>query len=768
MSRTAKAYITFAISLGALALWHGLFPWDPRDLPRFLCYLALALPASCLKMRLPGVTGTMSVLFLFLLASIVELGLPETLVIAATCSLVQNFWHAKAKPRAVQVLFGVANLSTAVTAAHWVYHSQADVVAYLGAPFQLIAAASVFFVTNTVPVAAAIAVTEGKSLRQVWAHFYCWSFPYYLVGAAIVGVFSSANRMLDWRAWLLILPVVYVIYRSYHLYLRQLDNERKRADEQRQHAEEVASLHAKSVEALKYAMSANAKLDTVIQASPLAILALDRDGNVTSWNGMAERMFGWSREEALGRPLPLGGVKPEKVIHELIERTLRGELLSDVEATEWRRDGSSFEAAIWSAPIADRSEVSGVLIMIADVSDRKRLEEQLRLSYKMEAVGRLAGGIAHDFNNLLTVINGYSSLLLESVKDDPEAASEAGEILSAGNRAADLVSKLLSFSRRQVIKPKPLDVNHLVRNIERMLARLIGEHIELRTALNAEPVWIVADPNQIEAALMNLATNARDAMPNGGVLSIETACVDAVADRDARRAHVPLGAYVRLLVRDTGYGMDVETQQHIFEPFFTTKQTGKGTGLGLSSVYGAVEQNQGFISVESEIGSGTTFSIYLPRFERTQPSESQRVGPDDLPRGSETILLVEDEVPVRRMLRDTLSNSGYRVWEAGNGAEAMSRWAAQIDSIDLLVTDVVMPLMSGLKLAEELRKRRANLKVLLMSGHADEMITSQGTMDPAFELLSKPFLPRVLARKVREILDQAPQRVEPRELRRAS
>ena len=761
MSFRAKAYISFVIAVGAVTLWYGLFPWNPHDPARFLWYLALAVPASCLKVRLPGVTGTMSVLFLFLLAGIVELGLPETLVIAATCTLVQCFWHAKARPRIVQVLFGVANLATAVTAAYLVYHSQWTVLTQLGTPFQLVAAASVFFVVNTLSVAAAIAVTEGKSLRQVWGHFYCWSFPYYLVGAAIVGVLSFANRMLDWRACLLILPVVYVIYRSYHLYLIQLDNERKRADEQRRHADEVASLHSKAVEALNDAMSANAKLETVIQASPLAILALDPDGHVTSWNGMAQRIFGWTREEVLGQPLPFAGLGSEKVMEDVVARTLRAELLSDIEATQWRRDGSSFEAAIWSAPLRDHNDdISGILITIADVSDRKRLEDQLRLSCKMEAVGRLAGGIAHDFNNLLTVINGYSSLLLESVANDPCAASQAAEILDAGNRAEDLVSKLLSFSRRQVIKPKPLDVNQLVLNIERMLGRLIGEHIELRTSLDPDTGWIVADPNQIEAALMNLATNARDAMPNGGVLSIETAKVEILEDRSTRDPDLPAGLYVRLAVTDTGYGMDAETQQHIFEPFFTTKQTGKGTGLGLSSVYGGVEQNGGFIFVQSKVGSGTTFSIYLSRLEPGKLCELQRGGPVDLPRGTETILLVEDEAPVRRMLREALSSAGYRVWEAANGADALRQWGGQIDAIDLLVTDVVMPVMSGLKLVEELRSRRASLKTILMSGHAEEIITSQGRLDPTLDLLSKPFLPRVLVRKVREVLDQAPIRRE--------
>ena len=619
MSLAARAYIALVIAVGAAALGRGLSLWNPQDqdLPRFLCYLVLALPASCLKVSVPGVTGTMSVLFLFLLAGIVELGLPQTLVIAATGALIQSYWHPRVRPRAVQVAFSVAVLAFATTSAHFVYRSPWLAVSIIQAPIRLALAATVFFLTDTFPVAAVIALTEGKSLRQVWSGCYFWSFPYYLVGAAIVGVVSFANRMLDWQAGLLILPVMYVIYRSYHRYLDQLQSERTRAEEERKHAEEVASLHARAMESL-------AKLDAVIHASPLAILGLDREGNVTSWNTMAERILGWSPAESIGRPLPFAGERSERIIQGIVDRTLSGESVSGMEVTQWRKDGSPFEAAIWTAPLRDPGEgISGVLVTVADVSDRKRLAEQLRLSQKMEAVGRLAGGIAHDFNNLLIVINGYSSMLVDSLSGDRHAAGQAEEILSAGNRAAELVCQLLTFSRRQVIKPKLIEINHLVQDVERMLRRIIGEHIEFRTSLDPEAGWIDADVNQMEAVLLNLATNARDAMPNGGVLSIETARVEVVADRQPWKQGPPAGSYVRLVVRDTGHGMDAETHQHLFEPFFTTKQTGKGTGLGLSSVYGGVEQNRGLIFVASELGKGTTFSIYLPRIESANLLESR-------------------------------------------------------------------------------------------------------------------------------------------------
>ncbi len=748
----ARAYIAAVIATGAAALAHGLSLWDPRDLPRFLCYLILAIPGSCLKVTLPGVTGTMSVLFVFLLAAISELGLPEALVIGAVCVTVQCFWHARVRPRTIQIAFSIANIAFAIASTDFFFHW--PVVLPLGAPFRLAIAASVFFVTNTFPVAAVIALTEGKSLRNVWSNCHLWCFPYYLIGAALVGAFSFANRMFDWQAGVLIVPVVYLIYRSYRLYLGQLQTEREHVEQERKHAEEVAALHAHTMDALASAMSANARLDAVIHASPLAILALDRSGKVTNWNHAAESIFGWNPQETIGHPLPFSDSGPEEAIRESVGRTFAGELISGTEIRQLRRDGTPFDAALWTAPLrGPDGEVSGVLLTVADVSDRKRLEDQLRVSQKMEAVGRLAGGVAHDFNNLLTVINGYSTMLLNSVKGNSYAVGQAHEILSAGTRAAELVSQLLAFSRRQLIKPRPLEVNAFVQDVERMLGRLIGEHIELRTTLDPDAGWIHADRNQMEGVLLNLATNARDAMPDGGILFVETARVEIAPDRHSQQPELAPGSYVRLRIRDTGNGMDQNTQQHLFEPFFTTKQQGKGTGLGMSSVYGSVEQNHGYIFLDSAIGRGTTFSIYLPRQEApalvdAEQKETSGVGP-----GVETILLVEDENAVRRMLREVLTSAGYRVWEAANGAEAIAQWGRDLDRVDLLVTDIVMPVMNGLRLSEELLQRRPNLKVVFMSGHAEELITRQSGRNLASEILQKPFAPDVLVRKVREMLD---------------
>lgn len=752
MNWKAKTYIGLVLAVGAAALCRTALHWSPWDTPRFLCYLLLAMMASGLKVNLPGITGTMSVLFIFLLAAVSELNLQEAVLIGITSILVQCYWHAKVPPKLVQILFSLANIAFAITATDYLYHS--SLIAGLQVPFRLAIAASGFFFTNTFPVAAVIALTEGKNLRVVWSSCYLWCFPYYLVGAAMVNVFSFANRLFDWQAGILIVPVVYVIYRSYRLYLSQLQTERSNTEREHQHAEEMAALHAHALSALASATNARTRLEAVIGASPLGILAVDRERNVTNWNKAAERIFGWNADEILGRPLPFSGAESEQITRTIVDRTFRGESIAGSEVKQLRRDGSPFEAEFWTAPLRDPSnEILEVLISVADVSDKRRLEDQLRTSQKMEAVGRLAGGIAHDFNNLLTVINGYGTMLLDSAKGNSYIINQAQEIVGAGNRAAELVSQLLAFSRRQLIKPKPIEINQFVRDIERMLRRIIGEHIDFVTELDPLAGWIHADRNQMEGVLLNLASNARDSMPEGGTLTISTIWVDVGDGGSPLEPDLPAGSYVRLTVSDTGSGMDYETQQHIYEPFFTTKKQGKGTGLGMSSVYGSIEQNNGRIFLTSEIGRGTTFSIYLRRQERPEFAESKRKTVREQSQGMETILLVEDESSVRRMLREVLSTAGYRVWEAANGAEAIGQWGGSLGSVDLVVTDIVMPIMNGLRLAEEIRERCPGLRVVFMSGHSEEVINGQSGPNPPSDILQKPFVPDVLVRKVREVLD---------------
>ena len=386
-------------------------------------------------------------------------------------------------------------------------------------------------------------------------------------------------------------------------------------------------------------------------------------------------------------------------------------------------------------------------------AQRKQLEDQLRQSQKMEAIGQLTGGIAHDFNNMLTVILGYSELMLKRLPPDAPLRDDVEQVKEAGERASLLTKQLLAFSRKQVLQPKVLDLNTVLTNMDRMLQRLIGEDIAL-VAVPAPGLWhVYADPSQIEQVMMNLAVNARDAMPNGGKLTIETANVQLDDAYAHQHGPVQPGSYVMLAVSDTGCGMDRETQARIFEPFFTTKEPGKGTGLGLSTVYGIVKQSGGYVWVYSEVGRGTAFKIYLPRGEGAVETVEPGVAPARTVRGSEMILLVEDDRAVRVLARSTLQAHGYTVLEAHHGKHALQVYEQHAGPIHLLVTDVVMPEMSGRELADRLKPSRPNMKVLFMSGYTDKAIVHHGELDPGAAFLQKPFTPDALARKVREVLD---------------
>jgi signal transduction histidine kinase len=405
------------------------------------------------------------------------------------------------------------------------------------------------------------------------------------------------------------------------------------------------------------------------------------------------------------------------------------------------------------------NDLKMILLAVDDITEKKlaqqalrTTEEHLRQSQKMEAVGRLAGGIAHDFNNLLTTSIGYSSLLYDRLAGDPTGMQYVLEIQRAGERAASLTQQLLAFSRRQVLQPKVLDLNSIVADFDRMLRRLVGERISVVVKSEGELWQVRADPGEIGRAIMNLSLNARDAMPAGGTLTIQTANATLSASDFPDQAFSP-GRYVSLSVHDTGVGIDADVRAHIFEPFFTTKDTGKGTGLGLATVLGVVEQTGGFINCNSQPGEGTTFTILLPVATGTVKAESSSAGGLAIaPKGSENILLVEDEDAVRRLSRKVLEASGYTVHEARNGREALALCETHEGPIDLLLTDVVMPELGGRELAENAVKRRPRLKVLFMSGHTADVILREG-IQQGMAFLQKPFLPAGLVYKVREVLD---------------
>jgi PAS domain S-box-containing protein len=476
------------------------------------------------------------------------------------------------------------------------------------------------------------------------------------------------------------------------------------------------------------------------------------EGRFLDCNQAFARLFGYTREEMLA--LHAGAL-----YHQPSEREERIALLhhagsiTNLESTFRRRDGSSVRVI---QNVVLRTDEHGASVLegtMLDISERKLLEQQLFHAQKMEAVGRLAGGVAHDFNNLLSVILGYSDLLVDALSGDKTNRARAEGIRGAGERAASLTRQLLAFSRQQVLEPRMLDVRRTVTEMQTLLRRLIGEDISLVIQPGRQPALVKSDPSQLEQVIMNLAVNARDAMPQGGRLTIEIDLIEFDAPSAQQHPGLLPGSYVMLALSDTGHGMDPETQARIFEPFFTTKEKGKGTGLGLATVFGIVKQSEGHIWFSSEPGLGTTFKIFLPRVtEALEPERTAREAARPSG-GSETIMLVEDETSLRELTTEFLVHGGYTVRAARNGEEAFA-WAAQQDcSINLLVTDVVLPGMSGPALAQKLSEQMPGLRILYVSGYTADAIVHHGVLEAGLWFLQKPFSRDALLRKVREILD---------------
>jgi two-component system cell cycle sensor histidine kinase/response regulator CckA len=501
----------------------------------------------------------------------------------------------------------------------------------------------------------------------------------------------------------------------------------------------------------------NAILRAVVDDSPLAIVIAAPDLTINRWNDAAIKQFGWTAEEAIGQSLLM--LIPDDRRQEFFEQRTRldnGALVTNFDTQRLRRDGSVRDVNISKCALHRNGELTGLVSIFSDSTERKRLEAQYRQAQKMEAVGQLAGGVAHDFNNLLTVIISYSQMLLADIEVDSSSRADVNEIKRAAERAALLTKQLLAFSRQQVLRPQILDLNLVIGELEQMLRRLLREDISIVLTLDPALGSVAADPGQIEQIVMNLVVNARDAMPNGGRLSIETANMTFDSPYQLREtaAQLEAGSYVVIAVTDSGSGMSPQVQARIFEPFFTTKRVHEGTGLGLSTVYGIVKQSGGYIAVYSEVGHGTTFKIYLPRVDA--PAESR--APEEsaslhAPSGGETVLIVEDDDALRTVASRALQQCGYEVIVASDGSEALKQCSRHEGGLHLVVTDMVMPEMSGVELAESIALRYPEIKVLLMSGYTRDETARRGIASERYAFLEKPFTPARLAARVRELLD---------------
>ena len=497
----------------------------------------------------------------------------------------------------------------------------------------------------------------------------------------------------------------------------------------------------------------------LVETAPTGIIISDAKGRIVDANAHSLSMFGYERGELVGQLMEV--LLPEKLqsIHQQHRAAYAAHphgrpMGLGMDLFGRKKDGTEFPVEISLGPLATRGELL-VSAAVVDITARKKMEERLRVSQRMEAIGKLAGGVAHDFNNLLTVMMGCCETISLELAPDHPAMRRMDTVKKAVSSAADVTRQLLAFGRKQILQPQVIEPGKIAAGIEKMLARLIGENIDLAIVVSPSAGQVSADSGQLEQVLVNLAANARDAMPDGGKLVIEVANEDL--DRAYKKLHPPAvpGSYVVISVTDTGCGMDSKTQSQIFDPFFTTKELGKGTGLGLATVYGIVKQSGGYIWVYSEVAQGTVFKVYLPRVVQTTYA-AKRPDPDGPPhRGSETILLAEDSAALREIAQEYLQSLGYRVIDAGSGKDALQCSEAFDGEIHMLLTDVVMPEMGGRQLAEAIAVKRPGIKILFTSGYTDDAIVHQGMLEPGIAFIQKPYRPKALARKVREVLDGA-------------
>ncbi len=631
--------------------------------------------------------------------------------------------------------------------------------------------AAVFFVDIALPLGVAGGVPY---VAVVLVSFWSPQRRYFLVLATIASVLTVLGFFLSPPAGILWIVLVNRFLALFAIWVTALLGlQRKGAEEalrkvygglETQVAERTAELEAankqlevelaerqRAEEALR---QSEAEYRSLIQGAAYGIYRSTAEGKFLDVNPALVAMLGYDSEsELLAANLATEIYRDPSERARLVEQYKHQERFDGLQV-EWKsKDDTPINVRLSGRAVQDKDGTLAYFEGIAEnVTEQRLLEAQLRQGQKMEAVGRLAGGVAHDFNNLLMVMRGYTELLLGRLGANDPLRRNVEEIQEAADRAASLTRQLLAFSRKQVMQPRVFDLNAVVSDTEKMLRRLIGEDIELATLLGAELGRAKADPGQIEQVILNLAVNARDAMPQGGKLVLETTNVELTQAFARQHPGVTPGPHVMLAMSDTGVGMDAETQARIFEPFFTTKEKGKGTGLGLATVYGIIKQSGGYIWVHSEAGQGTTFEIYLPRVEEAVAADQEEHAVSQPPAGSETVLLVEDEAPVRKLAREFLESNGYTVLEAKDGVEAIQSAQQHSGPIHLMVTDVVMPKMSGHELAQQMASVRPEMKVLYISGYTGDALGQYGVPTQDSFFLQKPFSLDTLARKMRQFL----------------
>jgi PAS domain S-box-containing protein len=605
------------------------------------------------------------------------------------------------------------------------------------------------YIVNTVLIAVAVALKNDQTIWHTWTRYFLWTSVAYISSAIAAGL--TAKLVLGFGIYgvVLLAPIVTSLYFTYRMYLKNVEVSHLQAQQAERHVDELSG-YVKELQEVGEALKRSERdyRGLFEHAHDAIIILSPEDERVLDVNRRACEIYGLSREEFVGTSMVTltRDITPGKhYIQKMLDSS--GDL--EFESVQYRRDGSELFLEV-NASLVTYKDQPAILSINRDITERRQLEEQLRQVQKMESVGTLAGGIAHDFNNLMTAVIGYSTMLMKELDPKDSIYEDLGEIKKAADRAAALTRQLLAFSRKQLLQPTVLNLNGIVTDISKMLERLIGDHIELVKELDRSLWMIEVDPGQIEQVLVNLAVNARDAMPEGGRLTINTINVE-LAGAYCRHLGIAPGEYIMLTVSDTGCGMSEEIQKRIFEPFFTTKEVGKGTGLGLSTVHGIIKQSDGEIEVQSTIGEGTTFRLYFPRTTLKQlESVAETFGAESAAETNGTVLLVEDDAGVRAITDRILQRMGYKVLVADLPRTAITICEQHNGPIELMLTDMVMPGMNGQELAKRLKERRPEMRIIFMSGYTEDELIRNMLGDERVEFIQKPFEPDALARLIRQ------------------